>query len=177
MSGTLTELIIQLTKLVQSTVPVLIALALLFFLWGVATFILNVDDETKRKEGKLRMLWGMVALFFIVSIGGLIVMIQVTFFGSGLHSTTNFGPNFFGFPSNSLNSDVPAGSFNPSFNFNNDFEGGHTAPGGAEGNSLSPTSKIDNSFRLVGDSDGSGQSSPIKTRLCLLGIGFNCNSR
>ncbi|MEK7613763.1 MAG: hypothetical protein AAB439_02730 [Patescibacteria group bacterium] len=85
---TLTDIINIITNLAQLVVPILVALALLFFLWGLATFILNAGETDKQKVGKDRMLWGLVALFFIISIGGLLVILQGTFFpDQGLHNT------------------------------------------------------------------------------------------
>lgn len=145
---TLATLIGTLTKLVLAVVPVLVALALLYFFWGVAQWILNMEDSDKHKEGKQRMLWGLVALFFIASIGGLVVMLQATFFG-GLHST-NFGdPNRFGAGSpNSLDTPGPAsGGSVP------ELDGGHATPG-ATPNTLGPDSG-GGAFRLMADDPGS----------------------
>jgi len=90
--GTLTEIILTLTQLVYATVPVLVALALLFFFWGMAQWILNMADTEKHKEGKQRMIWGLVALFVIGSVGGLILILQNTFFGTAAqYGNSNFG--------------------------------------------------------------------------------------
>jgi len=42
------------------------------FFWGVARFIWNADDEKKLEEGKQWMLWGIVALFCMVTLWGII---------------------------------------------------------------------------------------------------------
>lgn len=120
-SESLTDIIGCLTSLAQGVVPVLISLALLFFFWGLAQWILNVSDSDKHKEGKERMIWGLVALFFIVSIAGLVSILQATFFSSNsLHDTTFGDVNRFGTsganPSGSLYGDAPSGggsSFTP----------------------------------------------------------------
>jgi hypothetical protein len=57
-----------------------LALALLFFFWGVAKFILNADNDEKRTEGKKVMIWGIIALFVMVSVWGLINILANTFF-------------------------------------------------------------------------------------------------
>lgn len=82
-SVTLTGFICQLTNLVLTIVPILVALALLFFFWGLAGWVLSSGDAEKGKEGRTRMLWGLIALFFIVSIGGVVAVLMQTFFGSG----------------------------------------------------------------------------------------------
>lgn len=93
---TLTTIINTITDIAQAIVPVLVSLAFLFFLWGLASFILSAGDAEKQKVGKDRMLWGGVALFFIVSIGGLLAILSQTFFPTSLHSTpTGSGVNQF----------------------------------------------------------------------------------
>ena len=93
----LTDIIFILTDLVLFAVPILVALALLFFAWGLGMVILNANSEEGRKKGRNRMIWGLVALFFVLSIGGLIAIFQTTFFGSRLGSgQSGFGGSSFG---------------------------------------------------------------------------------
>ncbi len=58
--------------LVQYTIPIAVALAVLFFFWGLAQYILSSGDEAARKDGRGKMLWGVIALFVIVSIWGIV---------------------------------------------------------------------------------------------------------
>lgn len=58
--------------LVRIAIPLLVAVALLVFFWGLVQFILNAADEDKRKEGKQHMIWGIVGLFVMVSVWGLV---------------------------------------------------------------------------------------------------------
>ena len=58
---------------------ILDAVALLGFFWGVQMFIWNAGDEKKRAQGKYVMLWGIIALFFLVSIAGILGILQTTF--------------------------------------------------------------------------------------------------
>lgn len=78
----LTELIQIFTDFAILTVPVLVALALLFFVWGLASFILNSGNKDEGKKGRDRMVWGLVALFVILSIGGLLSILRNTVFGN-----------------------------------------------------------------------------------------------
>ena len=73
------QLISTLTDIIVSIIPVVVVLAILFFFWGLAKFILHADDETERAEGKQIMIWGIIALFVIITIGGIIVLLQSTF--------------------------------------------------------------------------------------------------
>ena len=54
---------------------------------------MNADDETARSEGKRFMIWGIIALFVIISIMAILGVLNNTFFGSGvnLQGTTDYG--------------------------------------------------------------------------------------
>jgi hypothetical protein len=54
--------------------PVIGGLALLSFLWGLAQFILRSGDSAGRAEGKSLMIWGLVALFIMVSFLGILTL-------------------------------------------------------------------------------------------------------
>lgn len=74
--GFFDDLIQQIGDLINLLVPILIALALVFFLWGLVTFIWNSGDESARDEGKKKMIWGIIALFIIVSVWGLVQLLN-----------------------------------------------------------------------------------------------------
>ena len=68
-----TEGIIQgIGRLIRILIPIVAGLALLYFFWGLAKFILHSDSDEARAEGKKVMMWGIVALFVLVSIWGII---------------------------------------------------------------------------------------------------------
>lgn len=65
-------------SLVSKLIPIAVAFAVLFFFWGLAKYILNAGDEEKKKEGRSIMIWGIIALFIMVSIWGLISVFAQT---------------------------------------------------------------------------------------------------
>ena len=70
---TLHDLIFIFINLIFKVVPVLVSLALLVFVWGLAKFIFRLGgDEKAVTEGKNLMIWGLVALFVRVSIWGIL---------------------------------------------------------------------------------------------------------
>lgn len=69
------------TDLITTALPVVAGLALVVFFWGLAKFILKAGDETARAEGKQVMVWGIIALFVLVSIWGIISFITGEIFG------------------------------------------------------------------------------------------------
>lgn len=74
----LDEFIARLHGWVGQLIPIVFALCLLVFLWGLVMFIAKSGDETERKEGKQKMLWGIIALFVAVSIWGIVGFIGST---------------------------------------------------------------------------------------------------
>lgn len=54
-----------------AVMPLLFIFALAYFIWGVVLFIKNSDNQEKRKQGRTRILWGIIALFIMVSYLGI----------------------------------------------------------------------------------------------------------
>lgn len=76
----LTNLINFFTNLIYSAiVPLLVALAVAYFIWGLVTFIRNADNDAEREKGRTRMIWGVIALFVIVAVWGLVGVLANTF--------------------------------------------------------------------------------------------------
>lgn len=56
---------------------VLFALAFIVFLWGVTEFLFAQENEEKKTTGKRHMLWGLVGLFIMFAVNGLIeILVQ-----------------------------------------------------------------------------------------------------
>lgn len=78
--STITDIIYFMINIINQAVVLVVALALLFFLWGVAKFILNANNEEKRGEGKSVMMWGIVALFVMLFVWQIVNVLANTFF-------------------------------------------------------------------------------------------------
>lgn len=63
-------------------IPLLISMALVLFLAGIVKFVASGDSEEKRDAGKGLMLFGIISLFVMVSVWGLVRILYNTFFGS-----------------------------------------------------------------------------------------------
>ncbi len=74
--GNLEELVNSFGNIIELLIPIVGAIALLYFFWGLAKFILASGDEEERGKGKHIMIWGIVALFVIVSVWGLVRWLQ-----------------------------------------------------------------------------------------------------
>ncbi len=58
-------------------IKLMIALAIVFFLWGVFKFI--KEDGDKKEEGRNFMFWGIVGIFVMISVWGLVNILVYTF--------------------------------------------------------------------------------------------------
>ena len=77
--GNVQNIVGQFGNIIQMLIPIAFALALLFFFYGLARFILAAGDEEKREQGKSIMIWGIVALFVMASIWGIVRFIGDAF--------------------------------------------------------------------------------------------------
>ncbi len=63
--------------IIATLIPLVLALALLFFFWGLAQFIHSLNQgDTALADGKRKLMWGVIALFVMVSIWGIISYMQ-----------------------------------------------------------------------------------------------------
>jgi len=72
------RLIDQLGGIINSLLPVLFALALVYFFWGLVKYIKGAGDPKAAAEGKSIMIYGVIALAVMVTIYGLIAWLQST---------------------------------------------------------------------------------------------------
>ncbi len=98
--GGLLGLLAQANDLINRLIPFIIALTILIFLWGVFKFVMNSGDSEGRKEAQGYMIWGIVALFVMVSVWGLVNILVRSF------NLDNTAPPSPGLP-------APAGVFVP----------------------------------------------------------------
>jgi len=64
----------------RSVIPLIFALAVVVFVWGVVQFlILGASEEAKRAQGKQLMIWGIIGLAVMLSIWGLVSIVGGTF--------------------------------------------------------------------------------------------------
>ncbi|MHB0978118.1 MAG: hypothetical protein ACYC1K_01795 [Minisyncoccota bacterium] len=87
-----------LKRLVGVATPLVMGIALLGFFWGLAMYIFNSADEDKRKEGKHIMLWGIIALFVMVAVWGLVGFISTALLGNTTTGGTVNVPGVSGVP-------------------------------------------------------------------------------
>ena len=70
------SLLAGITSVVVGVIPMLISIAVLVFFWGLVRFINSANDPTAVEEGKQLMIWGMMAIFVMVALWGIIGFLQ-----------------------------------------------------------------------------------------------------
>ncbi len=65
-------------NIVYPLVYLTMAVSVLYFLWGIMTFVQQAGDSAKRQEGYNRILWGIIGLFIMISARGIIGIILST---------------------------------------------------------------------------------------------------
>jgi hypothetical protein len=71
--GTLTTV----NRFLNGLVGIIITIAILVFFWGLVRYLTNVGEE--KHNGLITMFYGLIAIFVMVSIWGIIHLLQATF--------------------------------------------------------------------------------------------------
>lgn len=77
--GTLGQLLGVVNSIVTALLPFIIGLAVLYFTWGVFQFVGAAGDEEARKSGRDKMIYGIIGIFVMVSVWGLVRLLEGTF--------------------------------------------------------------------------------------------------
>ena len=76
---TLGHTLAQVSGLINGLIPIVLAIAVLVFFWGLAMYMFNTSDLDKRTQGVNIMFMGIVVIFVMVSLWGIIRILQQTF--------------------------------------------------------------------------------------------------
>jgi uncharacterized membrane protein len=68
----ISDVIAAVDSLVTSLIPIAASLALLAFIWGLAQYIFKAGDKEAKEEGQRIMAAGVISLFLIAAISGII---------------------------------------------------------------------------------------------------------
>ncbi|MDP3726548.1 MAG: pilin [bacterium] len=68
-------ILVRTKQLLDAAVPIVITLALIYFIYGVTSYVTAKDDE-KKAEARNVMIYGTIGLFFIVSVWGIVTLLQ-----------------------------------------------------------------------------------------------------
>src|SRR3990167_5413191 len=87
------DLILQINGIINVIIPFIVGLAVLVIIWGIFGYITGAGDEEKRGEAKQYIIWGIIGLFVMTAIWGLVSILENTF------TTTKTIPTSPGIPS------------------------------------------------------------------------------
>ena len=75
--------------IINSALYLIIGFAVLLFMFGLLKYILAGGDEAKTKEARSYIIFGLIAIFVMMSVWGLVALLYNTFFQGPL-----IGPQF-----------------------------------------------------------------------------------
>ncbi|MEK7581754.1 MAG: hypothetical protein AAB488_00260 [Patescibacteria group bacterium] len=67
----------KLATILNSIVPILITLAVIWFFWGLITYLMG--DVAEKDKGRTIMIYGVITIFVMVAVFGLVQFIATTF--------------------------------------------------------------------------------------------------
>lgn len=88
-SGSIQALIVSFGNLIDTLIPIVAGIALLAFFWGLIKYIVQAGSDEGKEKGKQVMIAGIVSLFLIAAIGGIIDFIANTL---GVNQGENITP-------------------------------------------------------------------------------------
>lgn len=72
----------EIVSIIDTGTGVLIVLGFVVYFWGISTNILEFEDDPEKR--KAYFIWGILVLFVMVSIWGIIGLLGNTLFGEGI---------------------------------------------------------------------------------------------
>ena len=82
---TFSELAEMIVSIIDTGTGVLIVLGFVVYFWGISTNVLKFEDDPDKR--KAYFFWGLLVLFVMVSIWGIVGLLQNTLFGGGTFNT------------------------------------------------------------------------------------------
>lgn len=76
-SSSFRDFIMEIIRYLNLVVPVMYAFTFVVFFWGLSKVILNATNPAQVQNGRNYMFWGVIALFCLVALNGIIDFIMV----------------------------------------------------------------------------------------------------
>mgnify|MGYP001613026936 CR=1 FL=1 len=64
------------TQILNPLIGLMISIAFLLFIWGIVELIFGADNEEKIKIGKKHLVYGLIGLFIMLGVLGIMDVIQ-----------------------------------------------------------------------------------------------------
>lgn len=79
MSQSIYELLQKSENIIRTIIGILFPLATTIFLWGVIEYMRAAGDEKKIKDARQKITYGIIGLFLMVAVWGIVRVIVTTF--------------------------------------------------------------------------------------------------
>ena len=76
--STIQGMLCKIGEILNALLPILIALGIVYFVYGVITYVVGSDEEAKKK-GRDRIIYGIIGLAVIIGVWGLVKILGNTF--------------------------------------------------------------------------------------------------
>lgn len=76
------SIVLSFVNIINKTLPILMLLTVIFFFWGLVTFIYFSADDKRSETGKKMMVWGVIAMFVMFCIWGIVGLLVHSVGGS-----------------------------------------------------------------------------------------------
>ena len=73
-TGNIQGIICTIASLLSSLIPIIVSLGVIYFIWGIVTYVIG-DDEEAKKTGRNRIIYGIIGLAIIVSMWGIVSLV------------------------------------------------------------------------------------------------------
>lgn len=107
-ASSLRELVGLAIGYINLIIPVLIAAALVLFLWSAVQYITKSGEASGKGANREALLWGIIALFVLVSVWGILRIVCLTFIGT---ASCQYDTSYDTTPSESMYGGPGAGPF------------------------------------------------------------------
>ncbi len=85
-NSTFRDVVAYAISIINMLIPVLAALALVLFFVGIVRYVAHAGEKSKGRDKQV-IVWGLVALFLIFSIWGILRVLHNTFLGAPASQT------------------------------------------------------------------------------------------
>lgn len=75
--------------IINPLIILLFAVAVVYFLYGIVNYLLSPDNEEIRTSSKTHMLWGIIGMFIMISVFGIMRLLLNTVGENGIKINNN----------------------------------------------------------------------------------------
>lgn len=65
--------------ILDALIPFIIGLAVFVIIWGIFNYVVHAAEEEKRAEARSYIVWGIIGVFFMISLWGFVTILINTF--------------------------------------------------------------------------------------------------